>query len=124
MIPAQALSDFLCAIVYAYRNSFLSLMRDIQDVHIRVMLFSYLSCQSVPPEINAKAAHFERLHDFAVFLFNFRILILAHLTLSFLVFLAFLAFFYYILIKSFRKLVPSLPVLPAICALTCGILPR
>ena len=36
----------------------------------------------------------ERLHGFAVLLFNFRILILSYLVLSFLVFLAFLAFFY------------------------------
>lgn len=121
---SQILSVFFHEVVYAYHNSFLSLMRGILDVRILAMLFSYLSCQAVSTAGNKCKSRPFLSGYMAFLLFNFRILILSHLTLSFLVFLAFLAFFYYILIKSFHKPAPFPHVSPTRYALTCGILPQ
>ena len=46
-IPVQTPFVFLCEVVYAYHNSFLSLMRGIRDVRILAMLFSCCSRQAV-----------------------------------------------------------------------------
>lgn len=94
-IPAQTLSDFLCAIAYAYHNMFLLLMRGIQDVHIRAMLFSCCSRQAVVHRRKYKSHPF--LNGYT-------------------------AFFYCVLIKSFHKPVPSPHGLQARCAPTCGTL--
>lgn len=96
--PVQTLSDFLRVVVYVYRNSFLSLMRDTPDVHIRAMLFSYLSCQAV-----STAGNYSKCKS-RPFL-NGR-----------------MAFFYCALIKSFHKPFPSPHGLQARCAPTCGTL--